>query len=82
MAPGFLEVAQHALQFVTLAIQLDAYAMELGVLALKFVTSALEFVMDIMTACLKLTTSHEVSDFCHGGSHLGQKMKLVLHSVC
>ena len=70
---GFaVEFVALALQFVALAIELDAFAMGLGAFALELVVFALEFVMAIMTQ-KKLTTSHEVNDFRHGGCHLRQK---------
>jgi len=59
-----------ALQFVTLAIELDAFAMELGAFALEFVVFAIRHGYN---DCRKLTTCHEVNDFLHGGSHLGQR---------
>ena len=59
-----------ALQFVALAIELDAFGIELGAFALELVTFALEFIIALMTA-KKLTTCHEVNDFCQGGCHFG-----------
>ena len=68
-----VEFVALALQFVTLAIELhvEAFVIELGAFALEFVTFALGFVIALITA-KKLTTCHEVNDFCQGGCHFGQ----------